>query len=155
MDVLSDVLQQVRLSGAVLFRGEFSDPWSVSSPPPAQLAPLLLPAARHVALMHIVAKGGCWAELSEGEPLRLEQGDLVILPRGDAHTLGNRPGALSESVVRLLPRAAGDGLPVVRHGGGGAGTRVVCAFLHCDDAPFNPPGFHTAAPASHPRAHDW
>ncbi len=138
MDVLSDVLQRVRLSGAVLFRGEFSEPWSVSSPPPNKLAPLLLPTARHIALMHIVAHGGCWAELGDGDARRLEEGDLIILPRGDAHTLGNRPGALSESVVRLLPGAGEEGLPVIRHGGGGDGTRVVCAFLHCDDAPFNP-----------------
>ena len=33
IDVLSDVLRVVRLSGAVFFTAEFSSPWAVESPP--------------------------------------------------------------------------------------------------------------------------
>ena len=32
MDVLSDVLRVVRLSGAVFFTADFSSPWAVESP---------------------------------------------------------------------------------------------------------------------------
>ena len=34
MDVLSDVLRVVRLSGAVFFTAEFSSPWAIESPMP-------------------------------------------------------------------------------------------------------------------------
>ena len=39
MDVLSDVLRVVRLSGAVFFTADFSSPWSIESPIPDMLAP--------------------------------------------------------------------------------------------------------------------
>ena len=41
IDVLSDVLRVVRLSGAVFFTADFSSPWAVESPPPAALASLV------------------------------------------------------------------------------------------------------------------
>lgn len=36
MDVLSDVLRVVRLSGAVFFTADFSSPWAIESPVPAR-----------------------------------------------------------------------------------------------------------------------
>jgi len=39
MDILSLVLRSVRLSGAVLFRGEFSSPWSLQAPDSCLAAP--------------------------------------------------------------------------------------------------------------------
>ena len=41
IDVLSDVLRVVRLSGAVFFTAEFSSPWAVESPIPEALASLV------------------------------------------------------------------------------------------------------------------
>ena len=38
MDVLSDVLRVVRLSGAVFFTADFSAPWALESPIPEMLA---------------------------------------------------------------------------------------------------------------------
>jgi hypothetical protein len=45
MDVLSDVLRVVRLSGAVFFTAEFTSPWAVQSPPSDSLAAMILPDA--------------------------------------------------------------------------------------------------------------
>ncbi|MEI2577902.1 cupin domain-containing protein [Scytonema sp. PRP1] len=63
MDVLSDVLRVIRLSGGVRFRTEYFAPWSIETPPPDQLAVLLQAASRRIVSFHIVAEGTCWVEI--------------------------------------------------------------------------------------------
>ena len=43
IDVLSDVLRVVRLSGAVFFTADFSSPWAVESPSPKRSPPSSCP----------------------------------------------------------------------------------------------------------------
>src|SRR3954470_24361436 len=59
MDVLSDVLRVVRLSGAVFFSADFSSPWAVESPAPEMLPSAVLPEADAVVLFHILVDGEC------------------------------------------------------------------------------------------------
>jgi AraC-like DNA-binding protein len=139
VDVLSDVLRVVRLSGAVLFRCEFSVPWAVATPEPAELAGLLLPGARQLMLFHLVAEGRCWIGLEGREPLRLEAGDVVVFPYGDAHVITSDLAMKPAPITGLLGAAMRrGGMPVCVAGGGGEETRLVCGFLHCDELLFNP-----------------
>ena len=59
MDVLSDVLRVVRLSGAVFFTADFSSPWAIESPMPDRLALALIPQAECLVLFHILVDGTC------------------------------------------------------------------------------------------------
>ena len=59
MDVLSDVLRVVRLSGAVFFTADFSSPWSLESPIPDMLASAVMPQAECIVLFHILVDGEC------------------------------------------------------------------------------------------------
>lgn len=139
LDVLSDVLRVVRLSGAVLFRCEFSDPWAVRTPEPAELARMLLPGARQLMLFHLVAQGRYWIGLHGQEPLQAEEGDILVFPYGDAHTIASDPALKPEPISGLLGAAMRKGgLPVCIAGGGGEATHLVCGFLHCDELLFNP-----------------
>jgi AraC family transcriptional activator of mtrCDE len=52
------------------------------------------------AQFHIVTKGSCLLERLGGETLRLEAGNLLLLPHGDAH------------VVRSTSRGGGPGMPI-------------------------------------------
>src|SRR3979490_916354 len=52
------------------------------------------------AQFHIVTKGCCLLERYGGETLRLEAGNLLLLPHGDAH------------VVRFTNRGGGPGMPI-------------------------------------------
>ena len=61
-----------------------------------------------------------------------------MYPRGDAHVLASDAPAVPTPVGGLLPPLTSDRLAVLRHGGGGAMTRLVCGFVHCDEAVFNP-----------------
>ena len=43
---------------------------------------------------HFVTRGRCWLEVAEDDdPIELSPGDLVVLPRGPKHSLGDAPGA--------------------------------------------------------------
>jgi AraC-like DNA-binding protein len=138
MDVLSDVLRVLRLSGAVLFRADFCAPWDVSAPGSDLIAPLLMPGAGRLVLFHVITGGECWAEV-EGQPrITLREGDVVVFPYGDAHVMGWADGARRMSITDLLPTPPWSEPPLVRCGGDGDPTHVVCGFLHCDDALFNP-----------------
>ena len=57
MDAFSEVLNGVRLKGAMFFTAEFSDPWRLSTPHCRVLAPRLAPGASHLVIYHFVVEG--------------------------------------------------------------------------------------------------
>ncbi len=137
-DVLSDVLRVFRVTGAVLLRGDFRAPWSWVTPEARAIAAMLHPGATRLLIFHIVAEGSCWVEIANMPRLRLQQGDVVGFPHGHAHSMGEGDGATCVPIASLFPPQPWTELPVLRQGGSGALTRIVCVYLHCDDLIFNP-----------------
>jgi AraC-like DNA-binding protein len=138
MDVLSDVLRSIRLSGAVLFRAEFSSPWAVTAPASNLVAPLLKPDAERLVFFHMVVQGTGWAEIATGERVSLSAGDTVMICGGHRHALGCGSPARRAALSEILPPPPWPEPPSVRYGGGGAVTTIVCGFLHCDESRFHP-----------------
>jgi AraC-like DNA-binding protein len=136
MDVVSDVLRAIRLSGLVTFHTELTAPWGLSVPPATTLSKVFQLGTRPLIPFHAVAKGSCVSVLNGAQAL--EEGDVVMYPHGDAHVLASDAEIAPTPVGGLLPPLADDGLAVVRHGGGGTMTRLVCGFVYCDEAVFNP-----------------
>jgi AraC-like DNA-binding protein len=132
------VLGAVRISGAVLFQAEFRAPWALASPATRLFAPMFVAHARRMILFHIIAEGHCFAEAEGSPPLELAAGDILVLPYGDALAMGDRPGQAPEPVLPLLPPLPWSQPPVLRHGGSGDMTRIVCGFLHADEALLHP-----------------
>ena len=83
MDVLSDVLRVVRLSGAVFLVADFTSPWAIESPPSRNLAPLIMPRAECFTIFHVLAEGTCWVRVKGEPPLKMEAGDVLVVPQGD------------------------------------------------------------------------
>ena len=137
-DVLSDLLNRMHLSGTVLFRAEFREPWSVTTPSSRNLARVLPFRTEHIIPFHVIASGGCRLELPGHEPAWLSEGDAVLLPYGDSHCLGGRESAEAVPVGRLLPPPPWSDMPVVEYGGAGPDTRVICGFVQCDELLFHP-----------------
>ena len=138
MDALSDVLRVVRLKGGVFLHAEFTAPWCISSQFTGEDFGRLLEGARHLVLYHYVVEGHMWAQLPDREPVKVEAGEVLILPHNDRHLLGSHldlSPVPSNQVVRVPPDG---GLSVIRHGGGGEKARVVCGFLGCDRMHGNP-----------------
>ncbi len=137
MDVLSDVLRVVRLTSAVFFTARLSSPWSIESPPSDQLARALRLRAESIALFHVLVEGQCWISMEGYAPLKLEAHDVIIFPHGDAHVMTSHIGAKPQPISTLLPSQPAEQIPQLDYGGGGAATRFVCGYLHCDQR-FNP-----------------
>jgi AraC-like DNA-binding protein len=138
MDVLSDVLRNVRLSGALLFFAEYRAPWCVACPPSEMIAPLLVPGARQLVIFHIVIDGSCLVNRPDEQPITLQAGDAVLMAQGDPHVLADEPGRVAAPLVEILPMPPWTRAPFLVHGGNGALTRVLCGFLHCADAQLSP-----------------
>ena len=132
MDVLSEVLRVVRLSGAIHFLGEFTQPWAFATSPPAMLAARLKVAEGSVTPFHVCVEGGCWVVVGRLPPIRIEAGDVVIFPRGDQHVMTSDPALPPVPINQIYGRPSPEQITVLRYGGEGRPTRFICGFLHAD-----------------------
>lgn len=139
MDVLSDLLRAVRLTGAVYFDIRARAPWVAESPAAERVGGRVMPEFEQVIFFHIVLDGHCWAALPDGpsEAVRLGPGDAIVVPGGDRHVMSSDPGMRAEPAMDIYRHRSS--LPYVFNdlGGGGAPTRYACGFLGYD-RPFNP-----------------
>lgn len=142
MDVLSDVLRAVRLTGAVYFDINARQPWIAESPAGAKICKSVMPEFDHVMSFHIMMDGWCWAQLADETmpPVRLEGGDAVLFVQGDAHFMTTERGKRATPNLDIYYRPKDRPLPFVFNEFGGAGekSRFVCGYLGCHARPFNP-----------------
>jgi AraC-like DNA-binding protein len=131
MDVLAEILKVVKLDAALFFNAEFSAPWCFSIRPSKEIAHHLSPSSGHLIVYHLVTEGRAHATLPDGRRVELTAGDIVILPHGDAHLMGN--GAYQkpiDSLNKFGKQMAGE-LKLARFGGGGELTRFICGYMAC------------------------
>ena len=102
-DALSDVLELIRLTGAVFFCVDAAPPWSAEAPCSPDLTPAILPRAQHVVSYHVLIEGVCWCRMDGEPPVRLESGDVIVVPHGDAYGLAS--GADLDSDRPVTPDA--------------------------------------------------
>ena len=139
-DALSDVLRAVRLTGGVFFTVDASAPWVAETPDGSKVGPHLLFSAEHVIDYHLVTRGSCWGGLVGEPPVRLDAGDIIVFPQGDAHTMASAPGMRGNPELGVRSLQGQSQLPVALTilGGGTERAELVCGFLGCDARPFNP-----------------
>jgi AraC-like DNA-binding protein len=142
MDVLSDVLKAVRLTGAVFFERHLHAPWVGESPPSAAIASLVMPDAEHVISFHAILSGSCWTGLA-GSPdssRRFNAGDIVIYPMGDANVMSSAPGMRGLPDLQEYARPKDRPLPIVTRLDNDSTDycHLVCGYFGCDARPFNP-----------------
>lgn len=125
MDVLSNILETLRLRGTLYFSTACHPPWGIR-----------VPAYRRVARFHLVARGTCWVEVvGQPEPIRLEAGDLVLVPAGAEHVLTDAPGTRCRTVDDVVRSAGftGRGVLVVGQEDTQSPTRLVCGHFEFDE----------------------
>jgi len=84
-DVLSEVLTLIRLRGELIYTARLGGSWGIRFPPgPAHF--------------HYVERGAAWVTPAGAEPVRIAEGDVVLLPQGLGHVLGDREGAPAEEI---------------------------------------------------------
>lgn len=119
-DVLSDIFDTIRLRATLYFRTDYSPPWAITVPTYAQ-------AAR----FHLVIQGHCHVALESGRTVDVGPGDLVLITRGQEHTLADSPGRRPAPLETVLKESGydGHGVFVVGHGDPTASTQMVCGHF--------------------------
>ena len=142
MDVLSDVLGVVRLSGAIFYDHHFRFPFAGASPSTSAIASKVMPGAEHVIAFHALLSGSVWAALTDDpeSAIRVKAGDMVILPMGDPNIISSTQGLRAEADPSLYERPVDRPLPwtFFHEGEGPERAHAICGFLGCDAQPFNP-----------------
>jgi AraC-like DNA-binding protein len=129
MDVLTDVLAAMRLSGGIVLEAEFTAPWCVESHlGPEDCRPFFsLPA--HVVAYHFVTAGTLLCRVGDGPPARAEAGDILLITRNEPHILASAIGGEVKVARELIEIPENGGLARVRWGGGGERAAMFCGFL--------------------------
>ena len=79
-DILSDVLQTLRLRGRIFKQGSYCGAWALDS------------SGSTGTIFHLIGRGQAWLHREdEREPLVVRGGDLVMFPRADWHQLSGTP----------------------------------------------------------------
>lgn len=144
MDVLSDVLRTVKMTGAFFFDCYNYAPW-VCGATAVDIGQRIMPEAEFVIPFHMILQGSCYCEMA-GDPssrVRLEQGDIVVVPRGEPHFMMSEPGMSKPIDAQDFDPPPRRRAPLVlavngELGQGEVHSRVICGFLGCDSHPFNP-----------------
>jgi AraC-like DNA-binding protein len=134
-------IDRLRPDGAIYLRGEFNEAWAAESPPGDLMAAVLRPGRDRLLYFHLIASGRCWMQIEGGERHWADRGDVVVFPYGHQHKMGGVIDTPCVSLMDLMQLPPSEGLPVVRHGAGGADaarTDVICGYLDVDDPLFDP-----------------
>lgn len=121
VDPLGEALHFLRLNGVFYSRCEFTAPWG-----------LALPAMPGCLMFHIVTAGRCWLEVEGNDNRLLQPGDLALVPHGEGHRLASEPGGAAVELFDLPHEYLSESYEILRHGGGGAFTSLVCGVVRLD-----------------------
>jgi AraC-like DNA-binding protein len=126
-DLLTDLMEQVRLEGTVYFHVELHAPWGLEI------------AREGRSPFYFVSQGRAELRVRGLRGVRvIEAGDFVLLPRGAAHTVRSGPDALLVGFDDFLATHPMDARGQVRLGGRGPATLVTGGFFSCDALRANP-----------------
>jgi AraC-like DNA-binding protein len=81
----------------------------------------------------VVSEGGCELE-AEGAARTLRRGDLALVPRGGGHVLRSAPEVEAPGILDLPREQISERYELLRHGGGGERTRLICGAVRFEQA---------------------
>ena len=131
MDAFSQILSGVVLRGALFFNAEFYSPWGFIAPTGQELARSLAPDAPHLLIYHFLIEGSGLVRLGNDLPIKLEPGDVIVVPHGDAHQMCSAQGVANKPSEAMAAKLQARDLSALQTGGGGEVARFVCGFMVC------------------------
>lgn len=120
---IGDALRFVQMSGIFYGLSELTEPWGLELPP-----------MDHCVWFHAVTAGDCTIEVGQDQQ-RLEPGDFVLVPYAGGHRAWGRERTPTVPVFDLDHDYVNDRYAVLRHGGGGNSTAIVCGCIRFSDHP--------------------
>lgn len=129
MDVLSDVFETVQVRGTLYFRTDFSHPWGTT-----------VPRLGRATRFHYVMSGECWIRVNDHAPVKLDEGDFILVPGGASHVLSSAPDHAAPPLEDILRMAKynGDRSVVLTGEKPSAATRLICGHFNFADGADHP-----------------
>jgi AraC-like DNA-binding protein len=120
-DPLGEALHFLRMSGTFYCRSELTAPWGLTMPTDPQSM-----------CFHLVTAGHCRLEVPGAETRVLRPGDFALVPHGEGHTVRSEAGTPTPRVEGLHHDYATDRYAILRHGGGGEASNLICGLVRFD-----------------------
>lgn len=106
------------MDGMFYCPSELTAPWGVD-----------LPHMAGCLWFHVVTSGECLLREASGNEHELRSGDVIVFPRGGGHVAYDRPNVAKPLVFDLPHEYMSEQYAVMRHGGGGDLTTLICGVV--------------------------
>jgi AraC-like DNA-binding protein len=113
-DAVSELLTALTVRSSVYCLSELRAPWGFQVD------------GANVAKFHLVLDGQCWLLADGASPVRLTAGGLVILPRGERHTVCDELSSALVGLDLIIADHPLDDQARLTYGGSGPQTRLLC-----------------------------
>lgn len=120
-NAIGQALRFIQMSGIFYCPSQLTEPWGLELPPTPDCL-----------WFHMVTSGVCTLEVPGRANLVARTGDLVLVPHGTGHRAWGVEPAPTPSVFDLPHDEFSERYALLRHGGGGARTDVVCGGVRFD-----------------------
>ncbi|HEV2235782.1 MAG TPA: AraC family transcriptional regulator, partial [Ktedonobacterales bacterium] len=114
IDPLTEVLRDLRLASSFFAHSDMQAPWGLAF------------QATDGPAFHAIISGHCRMRLGSGEPVELEQGDLILLPHGEDHEIADPADSPATPLAALSSTRVGNNVALCRICGSGARSVLIC-----------------------------
>lgn len=127
MDLLADILSVIDLRANLYFRAELGKQFAIEVPENSQFV-----------RFHLAGPGSAWIGLPSGESTYFSEGDLVLIPHGNAHVLANYPDSPALPLEDVLALADTSHVGCMRYGEDAGATQLICGHFSFDASIVHP-----------------
>ena len=120
-DPLGEALHFLRMNGAFYCRSELTAPWGLTMPP--------MPG---YMWFHVPVAGEFVLEPPGADATLVRPGQFALVPHGNGHRLASDVDAPAPGILDLEREAVSDRYELLRYGGGGAPTTLICGAVRFD-----------------------
>ncbi|MCB1461437.1 MAG: AraC family transcriptional regulator [Nitratireductor sp.] len=122
-DPLGEILHLLKLTGTFYCQSRLTAPWGID-----------IPAFPGLLTFAMVTGGRCWLNTGNGDPVPVEQGNLLVLTGGTEHSFLSEPGAQCKTLEELPIRRVSQIYETLEYGGGGPATNLIYGIVRIDHA---------------------
>ena len=120
-DPVAEALHTLQISGAFYSRASFSAPWALE-----------FPAMPGHLMFHVMTSGRCWLQAQDMASIRMEAGELALIPHGEGHVLVGEPGVHASQLRDTRREFVSSRYELLVHGGGGEEATMICGAVRLD-----------------------